>query len=149
MTFSKLRFSEFKKFVSRSVFDKPQLKQILLDFKTSCCNLKIREVREQKLVWLSYYFHFERNYDVLKLKGQSFLLNKTEWKMKNPTHALGETNLHLKLESQIKSKTVMSWSSRKKKNTYFLTIILSYYFLTSMFFISMYRVFSVLNKLSE
>ena len=36
-TFSKLRFSGFKKFVSMSVFGE----QISLNFKT-CCNLKIR-----------------------------------------------------------------------------------------------------------
>ena len=41
-TFSKLRFSGFKKFVTRSVFGELQLTQILLNFKTSCCNLKIR-----------------------------------------------------------------------------------------------------------
>ena len=40
-TFSKLRFSEFKKFVTRSVFGELQLIQISLNFKTSCCNLKI------------------------------------------------------------------------------------------------------------
>ena len=39
--------------------------------------------------------------------------NKTEWKMENPTHSFKETNLGLQLieESQIKSKTVMSWRS--------------------------------------
>ena len=41
-TFSKLRFSGFKKFVTRSVFGELQLTQISLNFKTSCCNLKIR-----------------------------------------------------------------------------------------------------------
>ena len=37
--------------------------------------------------------------------------------MENPTHSFRETNLVLQLmqESQIKSKTVMSWSSQKKK----------------------------------
>ena len=37
-TFSKLPFSEFKEFVTRSVFGELQLKQIVAD----CCNLKIR-----------------------------------------------------------------------------------------------------------
>ena len=40
-TFSKLRFSRFKKFVTRSVFGELQLTQISLNFKTSCFNLKI------------------------------------------------------------------------------------------------------------
>ena len=41
-TFSKLRFSGFKKFVTMSVFGELQLTQISLNFKTSCCNLKIK-----------------------------------------------------------------------------------------------------------
>ena len=37
--------------------------------------------------------------------------------MENPTHGFRETNLVLRViqESQIKSKTVISWNSRKKK----------------------------------
>ena len=42
LTFSNLRFSKFKKFVTRSVFGELQLTQIPLNFKTSCCNLKFR-----------------------------------------------------------------------------------------------------------
>ena len=41
-TLLKLRFSGFKKFVTRSDFEELQLTYISLDFKTSCCNLKIR-----------------------------------------------------------------------------------------------------------
>ena len=40
-SFPKLRFSKFKKFVSRSVFGELQLTQISLNYKTPCCNLKI------------------------------------------------------------------------------------------------------------
>ena len=40
--FSKLRFSGFKNVVTRSVFGELQLTQMSLNFKTSCCNLKIR-----------------------------------------------------------------------------------------------------------
>ena len=43
-TFSKLRFSGFKKIVIRSVFGELQLTRISLNFKTSCCNLKIRRL---------------------------------------------------------------------------------------------------------
>ena len=43
-TLSKLRFSGFKKFVARSVFGELELKQISLNFKTSCCNLKFRHL---------------------------------------------------------------------------------------------------------
>ena len=42
LTFSKLRFSKFKNFFSRSVFGELQLAWISLNFKTSCRNLKIR-----------------------------------------------------------------------------------------------------------
>ena len=52
------------------------------------------EVWKQNCVWLFHYFHFERNYDVLKPKSPYMLLNKninvnkieTESKMKSPTH---------------------------------------------------------------
>ena len=54
---------------------------------------------------LSYYFNFERNYDVLKSKNISILLNKNirlnknekESKMENPTSSFGVTNLVLQL----------------------------------------------------
>ena len=55
-TLSKLRFSGFKKF---------------LHFKTSCCNLKIRDPL------FFCYFNFERNYDLLKLKILFILLKKS------------------------------------------------------------------------
>ena len=52
--------------------------------------------------------------------------------MENPTHGFRETNLVLQLilESQIKSKTVMSWSSRKKRKGIFCTV----YFVRRKFF---------------
>ena len=43
-TFSKLRFSGLKKFVTRSVFWELQLTQISLNFKTSSCSLKVRRL---------------------------------------------------------------------------------------------------------
>ena len=41
-TFLKLRFSGFKKFVTRSDLEELQVRYISLDFKTYCCDLKIR-----------------------------------------------------------------------------------------------------------
>ena len=100
--FSKLRFSEFKKFVTRSVFRELQLTQISLNFKTNCCNLKIRDLGTKLCV--AYYFNFERNYDlksntpcILLNKNINFNKNKTESKMVNPTHRFGETNLVFQL----------------------------------------------------
>ena len=47
-TFSKLRFSGFKKFATKSVSGELQLIQILLNSKTSCYNLKIRGLGVKK-----------------------------------------------------------------------------------------------------
>ena len=69
-TFSKLEFSEFKKFVTKPDLEGSNIGQLSLNFKTSCCNLKIRG-----LVFF-YYFNFERSYDVLKSKSPCILLNK-------------------------------------------------------------------------
>ena len=75
--------------------------QTLLNFKTSCSNLKIRGLEEKLCVWLFYYFDFERNHDVLKSmspcfllkKSMNFLKNKTELKKQNTTHIFREANL--------------------------------------------------------
>ena len=58
---------------------------------------------------------------ILFNKNINFYKNETESKMGNPTHSFREMNLVLQLiyESQIKSKTVMSWISRKKKEDIF------------------------------
>ena len=124
--FSKLRFSGFKRFVTRSVFGELQLKQISLNFKTSCFNLKIRSLGAKFRMAFLFFFTFERNYEVLKSKSPWILLNKyinfnknkTKLKMENPTYSFREANLVLQLinEFQIKSKTVRSWSSQKKKD---------------------------------
>ena len=74
--FSKLRFSKFKKCVSRSIFGQLQLIQISLNFKTSCCSLEIRGLGAKLCVVLFYYFNFERNYDVSKSNSPRILLNK-------------------------------------------------------------------------
>ena len=84
-------------------------------------------------MWLFYYFDFERNDGVLKSKRPGILLNKninfnkneTETKMENPTHSFRETKLVPQLleEWHIKSKTVMSWSSQKKKRGHLLYLL--------------------------
>ena len=68
--------------------------------------------------------------------------------MENPTHGFKETNLVLQLvwESQIKSKTVMSSSSRMKKEGIFYSVyFVRRDFLKNWSFVS---VFSVLSTLS-
>ena len=58
--------------------------------------------------------------------------------MENPTHSFRETNLVFQLiwEMQIKSKTMMSWSSRKKEEGIFCTVsfVGSKFFLTFVFY---------------
>ena len=74
LTFSKLPFSDFKKFVTRSVFGALQLRQMSLNFKTSYCNLKIRDLGAK--LWLFYYFNFEWNYDGFKVKDFMLFLEQ-------------------------------------------------------------------------
>ena len=50
LTFSKLRFSKFKTFVSRSPFGELQPTKISLNFKIPCCNLKVRGLGEKRRV---------------------------------------------------------------------------------------------------
>ena len=71
----------------------------IIEFSTSCCNLKIRGV-EKKLCVAFPLFLFERNHDVLKSKSPCFLLNKNvkynkdkeELKIENHTHSFREIN---------------------------------------------------------
>ena len=100
VTYSKLPFHEFKKFASIS----REFTQRSLNFQTFSCILKIRVVGA-KCVWVFYYFHFERNYDVLRSKNPCILLskninfnkNKTESKMENPADSFREMNLVFQL----------------------------------------------------
>ena len=84
-------------------------------------------------MWLFHYFNLKKYYDVLKSrcilfnKNINFNKNETELKIENTTNGFRDTNLVLQLiyESQIKSKTAMSWSSRKKKRAFFVPFVLS------------------------
>ena len=84
---------------------------------------------------------------ILALKGFvtlnkviNFDKNETESKMENLTHSFTETKLVLQLieKSQIKSKTVVSWSSRKKKARIFCTVyfVRRKFFLTFVFYLN-------------
>ena len=102
--------------------------------------------------------HLTKNYDTLKSKSPCILLhkkiyfnkNETESKMENATHSFRETNLLLQLiqKSQIKSETVMSWSSRKKKWKHFLYRL---FCPTQTLFqhLCFFSIYSVLNTLSQ
>ena len=97
-----LRSSKFKKFVSRSVF--VELQFTSLNFKLLVATWK-SEAWEQNCVWIFYYFNFEKNHDILKLKSPysswnkkvNFNKNETGSKMENPTHSFREMNLVFQL----------------------------------------------------
>ena len=55
-----------------SVFGKLHLRQIL-NFQTSCCNIKIRGLGA-KLSVVFYHFNFERNYSVLNSRSPCIFL---------------------------------------------------------------------------
>ena len=107
------------------------------------------------------YFNFEKNYDVPKSKSPWTLLNKNinfnksvmERKVENHTHSFRETNLvfQLILESQIKSNTLINWSSRKKKKVFFVSFVLSEGNSLNIFvcIFSKCIVYWILNTLSE
>ena len=86
---------------------------------------------EQNCVWLFFYFNFERNYHLLKLKSPCILLskninfNKNKMELREMRHGFREMNLKVQLtsESQTESKTVMSWSLQQKN--FFVLFILS------------------------
>ena len=94
-----------RNFVSRSVFGEHQLMQISQNFKTSCCNLKIRDLGTKQCVEKFFYFNFERNYDGFKLKRPYILLtkninfnkNEIESKMENSTHSFWDEPYVLRL----------------------------------------------------
>ena len=85
-----------------------------MNFKTSCSNVKIRGLGAKLCVALLLN---SKSSCILLSKNISFDKNETESKMGNPTHNFRETNLELQLmyKLQVKSKTVLSWCSRKKK----------------------------------
>ena len=120
-----------------------------LNFKTSCCNLKVRGQGAKLCV-----ANFEGNYDVLKSKVLCILLNKNikfrenkaKSKMENPTHSFRERRtLCFSTYKNCKLKVKLRWvgARERKKRGHFLYRLFSP---KDNFFISMY---SVLNALSE
>ena len=124
-TFSKLRFSRFKIFLTIATFWETLTDADINEFETFLLELKNQLSGSKTVCGFFYYFNFERNYDILKSNSPWILLkkkinfneNETELKMENSTNLFRETNLARQLiwESQIRSKTVMSCSSRRKK----------------------------------
>ena len=103
-TFSKLWLSGFKIFVTSSVFGELQLTHISLTVKTSCCNLKTRDLGAKLcvaflflLLWMELWrFKVQKSMHFVE-KNINFKKNDMESKMKNPTNSFRETNLVLQL----------------------------------------------------
>ena len=107
---------------------------------------------EQNCVWLFFYFNFERNYYLLKLKSPCILLskninfNKNKMELREMRHGFREMNLKVQLtsESQTESKTDELELATEK---FFCTVYFVWRkFFKHLCFISMY---SILNTLSE
>ena len=99
-SYSKLRFSNFKKFVTRSVFGELRLTQISFNFQTSCCNVKIRGLGARLCRFCVIFkmkvivkFQTQRVHVFLLNTNISFNKSEAESKMENPTHSFREINL--------------------------------------------------------
>ena len=86
-------------------------------------------------MWLIYYFHSERNYDVWKSKSPCFLLNKninlikTKWnrKWKIPQTVLKWWTMCFSLFKNCELKVKLWWAGARKikKSAFFVVFILS------------------------
>ena len=107
----------------------PSHADIFIEFSNFLLQFKDHRCGSKTCMQILYYFNFEMNCDVLTSESPFFLLNKninfdkneTESKMENLTEPCASAHE----ESRMKSKTVMNWSSRKKKiyifcNVYFV-----------------------------
>ena len=140
VTYSKLWFSKFKKLVFRSVLGELQLRKISLNYKTSCCNLKIRDLGA-KLCGLSIVFILkgimiksQKAKSPCQRKSPCFLLNKNIKKRRNRKceilhRILGRLTLCFSSYKNCKLKVKLWWTGagkKKKKNSaFFATLIFS------------------------
>ena len=85
-------------------------------------------------MWIFYYFHFEKNYDILKSKSPCILLNKnitfnkneTESKMENLTQSFeGQTLCFSSFKNRkLKIKLWSVGAHERKKRAFFVLFIL-------------------------
>ena len=140
VTYSKLRLSKFKKFVSRLVYGELQLTQISLNFQTSYCNLKVRGLGEKLCVRLFYYFYFERNYGILKSKSPWFLLKKMrrnrKWKIPQTKSERWTMLFSSYMSCELKVKSWWVGACEGRKSGFFVTFIFpKEVFLTFVFYL--------------
>ena len=103
-------------------FGELQLMQISLNFKTSCCNLKIRGLGAKLCVafLVCCYFSFERNYMTFSIQRVIYI---AKWKI--PSTALERRTLRFSSYQNRKLKIKLWWigtRERKKKEGMFCTI---------------------------
>ena len=145
MTYSKLRFSRFKKFVSRSIFGKPQLADII-EFSNLLLGLKNQRYGSKTVYGFSIILIW-KNYDVLKSKNHFFfLLNKNinfnkyemESKMENPHTFLERRTSCFSSYKNRELKVKLWWVGAREKATsiIFVTFIFpeGNFFLTFAFY---------------
>ena len=123
--FSKLWFSGFKKFVTKSVLRSSYWRRHYWILKLLSATM------HANCVWLFCYLNFQRSYDVLKWKSPCILLNnkinfnknETESKMKNPTRR----NFCFSLYKNNKLKVKLWWVGvrERKKRAFFAPFISS------------------------
>ena len=97
-------FLSLKNLFPDQILGSSKSRRDIIEFKSSCCNLKIRGLGAKTCVAF-LLFNLERNYGVSKSKCSCILLNKNinfnknnkESKMKNPTYSFRETNAVLQL----------------------------------------------------
>ena len=132
---SKLRFPKLKKFVSRSVFGELQFTQISLNFKTSCCNLKIRCLGAKLCVaFLLFWFweglwRFKVKESMLYFWTKICTLIETrrnrKWKI--PRIVLERWNLWFSSNKNSELKVKPWWvrAHQRKQSALFVTFVLS------------------------
>ena len=80
-------------------------------------------------MWLFYYFHFDRNCDVLKSKSPCILLTlvktKRNRKWRIPRTDLERWNLRFSSYKNCKLKVKLWWARERKKKAFFVPFILS------------------------
>ena len=92
LTFSKLRFSEPKKLVSRIVFGELHLMQISLHFKTFCYNLKIRGL-VAKACFGFLLFQFWKELWSFKVKNSMYFFEKKNFNKNEIKNGKSHTRL--------------------------------------------------------
>ena len=129
MTFPKLRFSKFKKFIFRSVFRELQLTQISLNFKTSRCNLEIFWSSSKTVCDLSVILILKRRSKKSNspciLLSKNIIFNKNETESKIANMVLERRTLRFTSFKNRKLKVKLWWVGvcDRKKKAFFVQFI--------------------------